>query len=250
MERSSKTTSFSMKDRNRKEIANENLDRDGGKQMDELKETIAYMQKNGGYEPHTHQELSKLKELLLSSKPVAKNVRPMSSSSALSLGSLDFSEELEDGISVLKRDANSHDYGSSRHSTEEYQRKLREMYTFDVPASALPGQVLKVTDPLQSTVMSVKIDEGMTPGERVTFAPESNFKLDHADGCRVVRIAGEEEKLHQIRVESVDADVQHARLPLAQAYARFNKPVTWAMGAEEKLLRELVIERLSASRAA
>ena len=84
----------------------------------------------------------------------------------------------------------------------------------------------------------------------MTFTPKSSFKLDHVDGYPVVRTAGEDEGLHQIRVESVDAHVQHALLPLAHAYSSFNKPVTWAMGAEEKLLSELVIERLSTSRAA
>ena len=210
--------------------------------MEDFHDTVAYMQRNGGYQPHTEREIAMLKKTALSTmmskfKRTPSNVSGISQSSGISQDS--------DGSSAKKLE-----YPFSIKGDDTENKRFNDLYTIRVPESALQGQILKVTDPTQTTVLSVVLDENVKPGDQLTFAPNSHPVNDHAEGYRLKKVIGEEELLHQIRVQNVDEDMERAQMPLVQAYAQHQKSVRWTMSAEERLLRELIIERLDPARPA
>ena len=206
--------------------------------MENFLDTVAYMQRNGGYEPHTEKEFEALRKTeLASASNFQYQKRPTSTSSAVPPESV---YSLDSDSSHIKKKDNT----SKLTKSNETGLKVPEMYTIRVPETSRPGQVLKVTDPLQKTVLSVVVNSEMRAGEQATFAPKSIPVNDHAEGYQLVQEIEEEELLHRIRLQGVDRDMDQAQLPLVQAYAEHNKTIRWAMSAEERLLRQLVVERL------
>ena len=172
----------------------------------EMTETIAYLQRTTGYEPHSVDELIKLRELLAANKKQQQRPRGLSSRSpGRSRSRFDSEEDESDMASVTASIASSS------------AKELVSVYTFNVPKDATPGQVVKVSDPTRNTILSVKMEmdgEGMEPGAEVTFAPKGNdTTVLYDEGRKTTAAIEDHERKYQERLELMHQDVKDGDEP-------------------------------------